>query len=199
MGIHTDSGIIPLGSEKSQKEIDLAYLREAYKIAAKYSDDTSTQTGAIIVKDNSVFDIGEENLLGYGVNSITRDVKKLPNRKQRPQKYNWIGHSERHAIYDAARKGNSTQGAIMYMPWFPCVPCADGIIESGIEEIVSHQKAIEWDKEKNYKSRMNWEDDFEITRKMFEEANQSRGFSYRFVEGDIGDVEILFKGKLRKP
>jgi len=196
MGIHTDSGIIPLGSEKSQKEIDLAYLREAYKIASKYSDDSSTQNGALIVRDNSVFDMGEYNVLGYGVNRLPEGIKRLEERLQRPGKYSWFGHAEKHAICEAAKYGNATKGSKMYLPWFPCSGCTVQILGAGIDELIGHKKVMEWGNGKLFKDQIDWDEDFKISYKML---NENPGISYRFVDGDIGDVEILFKGEKRKP
>lgn len=180
----------------NQKDIDLAYLREAYKIASKYSDDPDTENGALIVRDNSVFDLSEKNLLGYGANSLPRGVKKLPGRLKRPEKYDWIGHAERHAIYDTGRKGNSTLDGILYCPWFACADCGDAIVEAGIKEIIGYTKPFEWDKEsKNKKGQKNWENSIGVAFYMFDEAE----IPYRIIDGDMGGVEIIFKGEKRRP
>lgn len=45
-------------------------------------------------------------------------------------------HAEMHAISDAARRGLSLQGAIMYCTTFPCHICAKHIIAAGISKVI---------------------------------------------------------------
>lgn len=51
-------------------------------------------------------------------------------------------HAEREAIADAARRGEGTSGATMYVTLEPCAhhgsqpPCSDALIEAGIERVV---------------------------------------------------------------
>ena len=197
MGIHHDMGqSSPYFQKRDQKEIDLAYLREAYKLASKYSDDYSTQNGALIVKDNSVFDLSEDNLLGSGVNKLPEGIKRLEKRLQRPGKYSLFGHAEKHAVCEAAKYGNATKGSKMYLPWFPCSGCTVQILGAGIEELIFHEKVMNWGNGKLFKDQIDWDEDFKISYQMLDEKSD---ISYRFVDGDIGDVEILFKGEKRRP
>mgnify|MGYP001205422490 CR=1 FL=1 len=51
-------------------------------------------------------------------------------------------HAEREALADAARRGNDPAGATIYVTLEPCAhtgsqpPCADGLIEAGVAEVV---------------------------------------------------------------
>ncbi|MCB0857033.1 MAG: bifunctional diaminohydroxyphosphoribosylaminopyrimidine deaminase/5-amino-6-(5-phosphoribosylamino)uracil reductase RibD [Solirubrobacterales bacterium] len=51
-------------------------------------------------------------------------------------------HAEREALADASRRGNDVSGATIYVTLEPCAhhgsqpPCADGLIEAGIAEVV---------------------------------------------------------------
>lgn len=45
-------------------------------------------------------------------------------------------HAERNAIYWAARRGVSIEGAIIHTTDSPCGGCARGIIQSGIQRVV---------------------------------------------------------------
>lgn len=51
-------------------------------------------------------------------------------------------HAEREALADAVRRGNNPSGATIYVTLEPCAhqgsqpPCADGLIEAGIAEVV---------------------------------------------------------------
>lgn len=47
-------------------------------------------------------------------------------------------HAEQNAIADAARRGISVQGAIVYNTHFPCINCAKILASSGIKTIKYH-------------------------------------------------------------
>ena len=57
-------------------------------------------------------------------------------RSIRPEKYNWIEHAERNAIYSAAKTGIALENATIYVELMPCVECARTIIQAGISEVV---------------------------------------------------------------
>ena len=98
-------------------------------IAAK-SKDRETKVGCIIVNsDNSI--------VSTGYNSLVRGLDDTKvHRLNRPDKYTWIEHADRNAIYNAARIGVSTKGCKTYLPFYPCVDCARGIVSAGINEVV---------------------------------------------------------------
>lgn len=81
-------------------------------------------------------------------------------RHQRPAKYKWTEHSERNAIYNAARIGIPVEGCTIYVPWYPCVDCARAIIQSGIKRLVVTEP--NWDDS-------IWGADFKLVREMLEE------------------------------
>jgi dCMP deaminase len=54
-------------------------------------------------------------------------------------KYIWFEHAERNAIYQAARRGLSTEGCTMFVELTPCVECARAIIQAGITQVVINQ------------------------------------------------------------
>lgn len=93
------------------------------------TDDPSRGVACLIVKEN--------NIISHGVNVLSRGVTKTEKRVSKPDKYNWISHAERNAIYKAARLGININGARMYCTYFPCVDCARAIIQSGISKIYS--------------------------------------------------------------
>jgi dCMP deaminase len=110
---------------------DELFMREVYLIASK-SKDPMTKIGAVLVKDNHSI------LRGY--NGIVQGVKDLPERMERPEKYDWMSHAERNVFYLAARLGISSDRTTLYTQGLPCCQCADGVIQSGIEEIVLHKQ-----------------------------------------------------------
>jgi dCMP deaminase len=105
------------------------FLNIAEQIKLK-SKDPSTQIGAIIVGDDN-------EVISTGYNSFPRGLDdSVPERLERPEKYLWIEHAERNAIYNAARIGVSVKGGSIYITCgLPCIDCARGIINSGIKTV----------------------------------------------------------------
>jgi len=114
---------------------DQSFLAIA-KEMSKRSKDPSTKVGAVIVgSDNEV------RSLGY--NCFPRGVcDGAPGRLERPEKYSWLEHSERNAIFNAARVGIPLKGCRMYITWLPCADCARAIIQSGIEQLVVEDLSV---------------------------------------------------------
>jgi dCMP deaminase len=117
---------------------DLAkkYLRAAYEYAAKNSTDPTTQNGAMLVNK-----AGE--IVAKGANRFPRGVRENEDRREKPQKYFYMGHAEKYAIFEAARKGIKTEGLTMYCPWSVCAECARAIIQAGIKKVVAHKQAMD--------------------------------------------------------
>ena len=120
-----------------------------------WSKDRSTKVGAIIANDNRVITTGY-NGFPQGFND------DLDYRHERPQKYAYTSHAEANAIYSAARKGDSTLGATMFLQWFPCVECAKAIIQSGIVRVVCTKPNFEDER---------WGESFKISFDMLKECN----------------------------
>lgn len=47
-------------------------------------------------------------------------------------------HAEQNAISDAARRGVSLSGGLVYITHFPCIACAKLLLASGIQKIYYH-------------------------------------------------------------
>jgi deoxycytidylate deaminase len=110
-------------------------LVKALKSVARWSDDPDTQTACII-------DTGSHNPV-TGTNRLPVGVEKSDERVTRPAKYDWINHAERVAISKAAKVGERTNGADMYLNWFPCAGCAQCIVEAGISTLYADRQAYE--------------------------------------------------------
>lgn len=121
----------------SQTQIDRHFMALAY-IESRKSDDPKaivvpqSGVGAIIVKD--------------GI-EISKSANVLPPRiksgKRRPtnvvsdtDRYFFIEHAERAAIFEAWLSGKSLTGATLYCSRFPCSDCARAIAWSGIKRVV---------------------------------------------------------------
>jgi dCMP deaminase len=113
------------------------YFYEMANLVAKKSKDKSTQIGAVIVgPDNEIRSTGY-NSFPSGIND------DLDIRQQRPEKYYWIEHAERNALYNASKIGVSTKNCVMYLNCgVPCCDCARGIINSGIRTIYIREHDI---------------------------------------------------------
>jgi dCMP deaminase len=125
------------------------------RVAARQSKDRSTKVGAIVVgPDNEV------RTTGY--NGFPRGVDDdIAERHQRPLKYRWTEHAERNAIYLAARTGVALSGCRMYLPWFPCMDCARGIVQAGIVELIALRPDLDHE---------TWGEDFKYALELFKEA-----------------------------
>lgn len=110
-------------------------LRDAY-VLAQESPDPSTQNGAMIWSP-------EGRLLACDYNRFPDGVQYLPERWERPLKYEVIEHAERNAIFWAAARGRETLYSTMVAPWASCSDCARAIIQAGVKRLVRHQEATD--------------------------------------------------------
>jgi len=113
-----------------------AYFFDMVKVVKTLSKDQSTKVGCVVV--------GPANeVRSTGYNSFPRGINDdLPERQERPEKYLWFEHSERNAIFNAARVGIPLEGCTIYMEGIPCMDCARAIIQAGIKEIIYN--GVEW-------------------------------------------------------
>lgn len=65
-------------------------------------------------------------------NTFPAGVRDLEERHAGDGRFVWMEHAERHAIFEAARRGVATAGAHITTTFFPCVDCARAIVDSGI-------------------------------------------------------------------
>jgi dCMP deaminase len=153
-------------------------LREAYLYASTNSTDLTTKNGSVIVRGG--------NLVSRGSNEFAKNVEITEKRRIDERVYQ--DHSERNAIYKAARLGIPLENTQMYTTWIPCAACANGIINTGIDKIIIHYDAAIKPKEK-------WEDELKESLVLMLEA----GIVIEMYRGKIGDVEGLFSSKKWEP
>jgi dCMP deaminase len=104
--------------------------------ASTNSDDSDTQTGC------AIFEPGAFSPFTTDANRLPRGVEKTAERTTRPEKYNWIEHAERNAIYGHAI--SDLDGCIVFLNWFPCADCARALVAVGISELVYVIKPERW-------------------------------------------------------
>jgi len=138
-------------------EWDDYFLNIAENIKLK-SKDERTQIGAVIVGDGN-------EIVSTGYNSFPRNIDdNIDERQVRPEKYYWIEHAERNAIYNAARIGVSLLNTTMYLTCgIPCSDCSRGIISSGIKKIYCKT-------EDTTRNREHWDEHAKRSRQMFKES-----------------------------
>ncbi len=164
---------------------DQLYLTMCYLVAMR-SKDSHTHMGSVIVDRDNV-------LVSTGYNSLPRSIEidKEETRLSREggEKYFWMEHAERNAIYNAARRGTELKDCKLYVPWAPCTDCARGIIQTGISKVVIHQNGQDF-----YDAHTNgkWVDATRRTMSMFEEA----GVEVEYVKSDIVIPEIYMNAKM---
>jgi dCMP deaminase len=131
-------------------------IAESVKIKSK---DIRTQIGAVIVG-------ADKQIVSTGYNSFPRNiVDDNEDRQVRPEKYFWMEHAERNAIYNAALNGVSTKGTSIYLTCgIPCSDCARGIINAGIKKVYCKQ-------EDTTKNREYWDEHAKRSMEMFTEAD----------------------------
>ena len=117
---------------------DELFIIQAQVIAQK-SKDPSTKVGCVIVGDDNA-------ILSMGFNGFPRGVdEKSKARWKRPEKYHWVEHAERNAIYNAARNGINLNGARVYLNYEPkpCADCTRALIQAGIKEIIGPNRPFD--------------------------------------------------------
>jgi len=135
-----------------------AYFKNIAEQVKLKSKDQLTQIGAVIVGH-------DHEIVSTGYNSFPRGINDdIPERQERPEKYFWMEHAERNAVYNAARIGVSTKGTTMYLTCgVPCADCARGIINAGIVRIVLT--------EGGGASGTKWDESAKRSLQMFNEAH----------------------------
>lgn len=104
---------------------DIDWLRLAAQTAAESSEDDSTQNGAVLVPKDGFVAAAANHFPAMAVHA-------------KPEKYRYIEHAERAAIYAAAKIGTKTAGSTLYCLWYACPECARAIICAGVGEVVGH-------------------------------------------------------------
>ena len=103
------------------------YFMGIAKLSAQRSKDPHTQVGAVIVDSNN-------KIVSIGYNGMPRGCQDYDFSWEVPEKYLYVVHAELNAILNY--KGESLEGARMYVTHFPCNECVKAIIQAGIKEII---------------------------------------------------------------
>ena len=115
------------------------YFMEIAEIVKTRSTCMRRQIGAVIVKDNRIITTGYNGAPSGGrhcteIGTCYRQEHNIPSG-ERHEMCRAL-HAEQNAIIQAARIGNTTDGATIYVTNQPCVICAKMCINAGIRRIV---------------------------------------------------------------
>ena len=125
-------------------------------LVASWSKDRSTKVGCVVIDS-------KRTILATGYNGFPRGIDDdVEGRHERPDKYAWAEHSERNALYSAARNGISLEGSMMYVTMCPCTDCARGIIQSGVKTVITNKQSLD---------NPRWAESFKITKEMLDESD----------------------------
>jgi len=135
-----------------------SYYLAVCRSLAQRSKDPSTQIGCVIVGP-------AHEIRSTGYNSFPRGIHDtVPERLERPEKYLWIEHAERNAIYNAARAGTPLQDCTIYVEVTPCMDCARAIVQAGIARVI-----VDADRMQQYSSK-RYDEEFKKVKVLFKEA-----------------------------
>lgn len=142
----------------------IKYYKLSKHIAELFSKDTSTKVGALFIYPDTM------QILSMGYNGMPRGVdEKDSSRWTRPNKYKFVEHAERNAMYNSAQSGTSLRDAICVSSLFPCADCARGIIQSGCKMVISLHFADSVD-EKDPDRIKRWHPDWKVSLEMLKES-----------------------------
>lgn len=133
----------------------IKYFRIARFIANELSKDPNTKVGCLLLEPDTCV------VKSIGFNGAPRGIDETrPERWERPEKYQWISHSEKNAICNAARSGTNINGSIAIITMYPCVDCCKALIQAGVNEIVTVEPNLgdpKWGEEFRYSQMMFYE------------------------------------------
>lgn len=158
-------------------------MAQAFIVASK-SPDPRTQIGALI-DPVSVFCCPPQacNYFPYQPDELTWDEMLAS-----PEKYNWVEHAERAAVYESARLGVCLVGATMYCTLAACLACARAIQLSGIRRVFSHQALYDL-------CPPRWKEEVDEAIKQFGKV----GIEYVLVNDKLVAPTIRFDAKMFDP
>ena len=117
------------------------YMKQA-EVIAENSPDMQKKVGSILIKKDG----GEVIAQGYN-GFIRKSRNDLPTL--RPEKYEYIIHSEQNLLFNCCRNGISTKDCFLVCTLSPCITCLRSLYQSGITEIYFKEKYRDFDKQLN--------------------------------------------------
>ena len=158
-----------------------ARFMQLAQVASTWSKDKSTQVGSVIVSP-------KKEILSMGYNGFPRGVDdNVPERHERPTKYEFVVHAEANALLNAGRNGTRLDGGVLYVTMPPCARCAGFIVQSGIKEVIYLEPEIQ-------KQIPGWRDTLNISFTMFNESSviyKSLPREYALSQNILNQIKAL--------
>tara|TARA_Y100000310_G_C20661372_1_gene804989 strand:- start:1600 stop:2160 length:561 start_codon:yes stop_codon:yes gene_type:complete len=104
------------------------YMGMAFYVAQR-SPDPATKHGSIFVTQN-------HSPIVFGYNAFPQDSFDDEIPTTRPEKYDYMIHSEENCISMAAEQGLSLKDSVVYITGHPCVKCFRMMLRAGVKEII---------------------------------------------------------------
>lgn len=157
----------------------IQYFKIAEFQANTLSKDPSSKVGCIFLKPKTY----EQLTMGY--NGMPRKINESldTGRWNRPQKYMWVEHAERNAIYNACRNGIPLENSIVITTKFPCCDCTRGIIQSGAIMIITSKPNM---------NDKNWKESSEVALEMIKEYGISLHYIEDLIKHDDNSNWMIF-------
>jgi dCMP deaminase len=70
-------------------------------------------------------------------NTFPPGVRNLPERAAGENRFIWLEHAERTALFAAAKRGLATDGGLLVSTYFPCTDCARAIVLAGVKTVAT--------------------------------------------------------------
>jgi len=112
----------------SKKNLDSWYHQA--RAISRQSPDSQTKVGSLLIKKDT------KSVVSQGFNGFIRSAKdnNLPNA--RPDKYEYMIHSEANLIYNCVLNGINTRDCIVFCTHSPCKNCLRALYQCGIRDII---------------------------------------------------------------
>jgi dCMP deaminase len=91
------------------------------------------------------------------------DTTGDPRYGVKPEKYFWMEHAERNAIYTAAKHGTMLDNSIAVITHPPCMDCARAMIQAGIKTVIFREGSQQFYEQ--------WHDHILRSEQLFDECN----------------------------
>lgn len=108
----------------------ISFYMAMAEVAASRSHDSETKVGSILVKA----DTGA--IIATGCNGFVRGADDAALPDARPDKYDYMVHSEMNLIANCARHGISTDGCFVVCTLTPCKVCMRMLWQCGVTRAI---------------------------------------------------------------
>jgi dCMP deaminase len=103
------------------------------------SPDAETKVGSVLLHKTDM------TIIATGYNGFVRGAPDNLLPVTRPEKYNFIVHSEENILAHCARLGISTKDCILLCTLTPCVKCMRLLYQAGVKEVIAKNKYRDFD------------------------------------------------------